>query len=244
MVHHFDLAVLTFLNRFVRHSWTFDLTAVFITYSNLAKGGLFALLIWWLWFRSAGKEETRRRHILLGSIVAAFLALIVARAMAVGLPFRLRPAHTPGLDFILPYGMKATALEGWSAFPSDHAALFAAMATGVITISRKLGLAVAAYVLVGICLPRLYLGLHYPTDVIAGLVIGAGLGLGVQLASKWTSLLIEPLVRLSQERPAIFYVGFFFVTYQISTLFQESRDLGNFLLRLMDGFTHSYQPPQ
>jgi len=61
-------------------------------------------------------------------------------------------------------------------FPSDHAVLFFALATGLFMAHRKLGIAAYAWVIVAICFPRLYLGIHWPTDVIAGAAVGVALG--------------------------------------------------------------------
>jgi undecaprenyl-diphosphatase len=61
-----------------------------------------------------------------------------------------------------------------SSFPSDHATLAAAIATGLCVADRPLGrfVAVAA---AAMAFDRVYLGVHYPSDVAAGLVLGAGI---------------------------------------------------------------------
>ncbi len=57
-------------------------------------------------------------------------------------------------------------------FPSDHSVMAGAAAAGLLLVSRKIGLvAVVAALLMAFA--RVYVGAHYPGDVLAGLLIGA-----------------------------------------------------------------------
>jgi undecaprenyl-diphosphatase len=152
--------------------------------------------------------------------------IFIARVLALSLPFRPRPAHNPELVFQLPYGVAATNLEGWSSFPSDHAALLFALVTGIFFISRILGALIAVYLLFIIVLTRIYLGLHYPTDLLAGAILG--------IAITWVAIrsnLFAYFTKLGQylhdNKPALFYPLFFFFTYQIATMFIDLRDLAS-----------------
>lgn len=60
-----------------------------------------------------------------------------------------------------------------TSFPSGHAASAAAFATGVALESRGWG-AVVAPVAVAVAASRVYTGVHYPSDVLAGAVLGVG----------------------------------------------------------------------
>jgi undecaprenyl-diphosphatase len=74
------------------------------------------------------------------------------------------------------------------AFPSDHAVIAGALATSVLLVSRRAaasnrrGQFVPTMVALGLlsvvlglllCFARVYVGAHYPGDVVAGLLLGA-----------------------------------------------------------------------
>ena len=120
--------------------------------------------------------------------------------------------------------MAPTTLDGWSSFPSDHAVLFFALSTGLCFISRKVGTFTLFYSALFICLPRIYLGLHYPTDIIAGAIIGMTVTL---LANIFLikSKRLQSIANWSYSKPNLFYPLFFLLTYQIADLFDNSRDI-------------------
>jgi membrane-associated phospholipid phosphatase len=70
-------------------------------------------------------------------------------------------------------------------FPSAHTAQAGAFAIAVVLISsrqRARGVIAAASLLVAtVALSRLYLQVHYPSDVLAGLIVGAGWTAGLWL---------------------------------------------------------------
>lgn len=72
-------------------------------------------------------------------------------------------------------------------FPSDHAVMAGAVAAGLWLVSRRLG-AVAATAALLMAFARVYIGAHYPRDVLAGLAVGA-----LVTVVGW-SLLHRPLV--------------------------------------------------
>jgi membrane-associated phospholipid phosphatase len=77
---------------------------------------------------------------------------------------------------------------GGSSFPSGHVAnstaLYVALLIALYLVTRRRGLlsalsGVAAVLLTGIAVSRVYLGLHYPSDVVAGFLLGLGWALSV-----------------------------------------------------------------
>ncbi len=79
-------------------------------------------------------------------------------------------------------------------FPSDHATAVGAVAAGLVIANRRWGLIASVLALV-MAFPRVYVGAHYPGDVVAGLALGAiiagGIGLfvvpGLARAASWMS---------------------------------------------------------
>ncbi|QQE49454.1 phosphatase PAP2 family protein [Micrococcus luteus] len=59
--------------------------------------------------------------------------------------------------------------------PSDHSLVAGILAAGLWALSWRAGIA-AALVAGAVAASRVYVGLHYPSDVLLGLVLGAGLG--------------------------------------------------------------------
>jgi undecaprenyl-diphosphatase len=147
------------------------LTAVFV-----------ALSAWWVkgpLLVGLGLSSDLRGRRLPVAAAAATVALLCASLAASGLKElfdRARPpeAH-PDLGSLV-------AIPGNPSFPSGHAATAFAAATAIALICPKLrfwalGLAAA------VALSRVYLRVHYPLDVVAGGLLGAGFGALAALAA-------------------------------------------------------------
>ncbi|MCP4294605.1 MAG: phosphatase PAP2 family protein [Proteobacteria bacterium] len=225
-----DEAITLQLNAFAHKSIIFDNLMVFISMKNLFKGGVIVCLLWWFWFKE-DNEKDRSRRIIVTTITASAVSLIIGRIVGFLLPFQSRPLQSTDIQFQIPYGMSTSYLKNWTSFPSDHALLFFTLATGVFLISRKIGLLTFGYVFVVIGFPRIYIGVHYLSDVIFGGLIGI-LSLLLLLRTGVGERLYTPINSWRERNPAFFYAFFFFVTYQISTLFEDLRHLGTFLYTL------------
>lgn len=67
---------------------------------------------------------------------------------------------------------------GSFAFPSNHAANAFAFATGIAWFFRKAALPFLLLALI-VALSRVYVGVHYPSDIIAGSVLGTAVSFSV-----------------------------------------------------------------
>jgi membrane-associated phospholipid phosphatase len=65
-----------------------------------------------------------------------------------------------------------------NSFPSDHASVAFAVAFAVLIFHRRLGILLLA-VAVGIGLDRIFVGVHYPIDVLASIFVGLAAALVV-----------------------------------------------------------------
>jgi membrane-associated phospholipid phosphatase len=107
--------------------------------------------------------------------------LIVAALgpFAIGLNFAVKLAvkrPRPVLEGLPPLGGAPSSLS----FPSAHATSSFAVATAMTRV-EPLG-AIAFLLAVALALGRPYLGMHYPSDVVAGAALGVALGLLVPLS--------------------------------------------------------------
>ena len=232
---HLDFALMHWVNQFVgRWPW-FDRAVYHVSGSEFVKGITIVTVYWYFLFEHAKQEtepkEVEARATLLTVLILVVPAMVVARALARLLPYRERPFFDPALHFQWPYNVDADQFIRWSSFPSDHAALFSALAMGLFFRSRRVGAAVFAYVVLVTFIPRIYMGYHWPSDILAGFVLGilvAYIAL-IPTVSRWSKQLYEEC----NKHSGLFAASLFLLTYEIGTLFIGPRLLLTSLASLL-----------
>lgn len=218
-----DREFVIWLNQFVRQSWTFDQSVYILATNSEFKGYVVAAVLLWLWFQKGPGMETRRKK-LLALLLGCLAAVLAGRLLQLGLPHVPRPKNDPGLGFVLPHGVEAEALAGWNAFPSDHATLFFGAAAGLWWVSRRWGTFVLVYIFLVVGIGRIYIGYHYPSDILGGGLLGGLVAMGF-VKTPCLERVTQPLLDCGRRFPRAFYAGFFFIVYQLAILFVHLRDL-------------------
>jgi membrane-associated phospholipid phosphatase len=227
-IRNMDLSIYHFLSGFAGN-WILDRLVSQEESNNLLKGGIFFVAYWYLWFRSDSDQESRRRSII-AIIIAAPLAIIAARTIAFLAPFRLRPIYDPMLVHPL-YSIPVTGnIESWSSFPSDTAAYFFALAFGLVYLLRRFAIPIMLYTVGWICLPRMYFGLHYASDMVVGILIGITVAWVSLRSELFQSIIARRVLATEETRPEWFYAIAFLVSLEMATVFEGSRLVGHAFL--------------
>jgi len=104
-------------------------------------------------------------------MLSVVLALCICDLVLKPIIDRDRPFDDLDLDVLV-------ALPTTSSFPSGHAASAFAGAVSVLMIDRKWGIAALTFAAL-VALSRIYVCAHWPTDVIAGALLGAAVAAAV-----------------------------------------------------------------
>nr|WSW70945.1 phosphatase PAP2 family protein [Streptomyces sp. NBC_00995] len=155
---------------------------------------LFALLMLAAWWRSRPADPARTAMALCTPLVVA--AAYLVNDLVKSLFHEQRPCRTLHVVTV----EACPALGDWS-FPSNHAAIAAAAATAIWLADRRLGAAafVAALLMAA---SRVWIGAHYPHDVLIGLLSGALVAWPLTVAARRCAPVVVRL-RDSRLRPLV-----------------------------------------
>ncbi|MEK8144319.1 phosphatase PAP2 family protein [Streptomyces sp. M10(2022)] len=163
----------------------FDRVMEFVGEYGIMLGLVLAGLWCWWSVRQRGTTEDSVMAVagLVWAPLAAGIALIINIPIR-GFVERRRPfMDHEGLDVLV---------KGKTdfSFVSDHATMAMAIAVGLFVANRKFGIVALGLALIeGFC--RVYMGVHYPTDVVGGFALGTAVAL---LLAPLAMMLLTPVV--------------------------------------------------
>jgi membrane-associated phospholipid phosphatase len=213
----FDRPLTGLINSFANRSRLFDGLVSSLNDCCSFSGVVLMALIWSCWLDTNNIES--RARILVGTL-AAVAAGGFSRVLQHVLPTHPRPFHDPAFAFQAPSGIEQH-YNTWNSFPSDHVTVFMGLAF-VIYIARSRFAIFAIVWTIFVETSRVYMGGHYPSDMVGGAALGAVAVWATQVP--WLISLGSRLVIRLERSPSLFCMGAFFLSYQIATLFGDIRN--------------------
>ena len=168
MIHNaflnpFDSTVYHWINGLAGHSHLLDAVMIFFAKDALE---IYAVLFVVAWF-ALPKKDIQHRHALVVAGFSGILALLINVVIS-HIWFRPRPFtvfQKGTFTQLVPHSADAS-------FPSDHASGSFGFAAGSWGHNTKWISHTFTVIAVIVMFARVYVGVHYPTDVIGGMIIG------------------------------------------------------------------------
>lgn len=175
LAEHFDLPILDWI---AANLWCPFLDAVMPVVTALGNGGIF-----WIVMAVVLMLIPRYRKAGFSMGAALLMGLILCNLILKPLVARIRPYDYQLEHFGVTIQLLIATPHDFS-FPSGHTIASFEAATALLLHNRKLGIP-AMVIAVLVAFSRLYLYVHYPTDVLASVILGVGLAfLGSWLVKK------------------------------------------------------------
>jgi membrane-associated phospholipid phosphatase len=178
----------------IPHGWTSDTLFDFLVADSLVSTWIFAAAFYVFWSMDDSRIRWRRCRLL--QVVVAF-AVAVAISLVVR-PWISWPAPSLNRDFQPLYPNYFWNQGNADCFPSHSTLTYFTISAGLWPLSRRLSLILSAAVLALVSLPRVYVGGHYPIDILASLALVAAV-----LALVWRWRVPEKVADwLTEKSPA------------------------------------------
>jgi membrane-associated phospholipid phosphatase len=154
--------------------------------------------------------------------------MLVAQALVVWPP----PIYHPSLSSLYPRYI-FTNPEG-SSFPSQSVTVYGSLAAGIYSLHKAAGWFLWMGVVLLVGLPRIYVGGHYPTDVLAGIILGlVGYGAARYWLEPWLVRHVEGIFKGKTWLRVLGQLTVFAWILQVATGFRDVVWLKNALQYLL-----------
>jgi membrane-associated phospholipid phosphatase len=127
----------------------------------------FSLFLFWPWSENSTHRPSQRvmLTIFIGSIIG-----VLGSAVLQHLIHWPAPASYPSLKPL--YALHSPQIRNANSFPSDSATVYSTVAFGVAAYSKRLSIALIVWLLIVVAPIKIFVGAHYPTDILTGLLLG------------------------------------------------------------------------
>ncbi len=169
-----DLYLFNLINGLAGKYSALDTLGIFIAENSEYILGVFLVMILiYLPRRQAGNFKKYWKMVLEAVIAAVVTRFVIAEIIR-AFYFRARPFVSYQVNQLINYN----SLE--ASFPSGHACFYFALSTIIYFYNKKLGIAFYVFSLL-IVFSRVFVGIHWPSDILAGAIIGIIMGLSLNI---------------------------------------------------------------
>ena len=175
------------INQLAGNHLLMDPFMVFVTEKALI---IFALVLLSMWFFGNEKNKYTVVYATFTGVLGLVINFIIGQIY-----FEPRPFVTHSVNMLIPHAVNAS-------FPSDHTTGAFALALGILLWNRKIGIATVLFAaLTG--LSRIYVGHHYPFDVLGSIIVGIVASLLVYKLSPFLKPIPKTIINIYNKIPVI-----------------------------------------
>ena len=227
-----DIQTVLYFNKFCGKSLLQDTIAlIFLSVDALRTAILMACTIGiWEYGKTKNDKTAKQKVIYIFISIIICLGTIEIMNAIIDSPRPIVTYENQITNPLLTQETKELWRDGWArnakhgSFPSDTVALIATIACGIFFWNKAIGSIAILFVIITGVIPRLYFGLHYPSDMIIGFLIALLSSWIVNKIKIFTSISNE-LIKLNTKFPYVFGVVGFYIAYIISDKFILLRKL-------------------
>jgi membrane-associated phospholipid phosphatase len=231
----FEIATVAWMASFTGQWPIVDRLAGTIANNDLFEAAPYVAVLAGFWYARNNRAGSTHRREIVACCVSAAAAVLVSRLIQNSVA-SVRPIWSPAHADLYPAEFRYLMDPSYHSFPSDHPAFLLPLAFAVYRLHRGLG-ALAGGWLVVLSAVRVYLGLHYPVDLVAGAAIGALAVWCVRTGlAGFVDRAVAALGRAEVRWPVATAAVLFLTAFQFATLFVALRDIGHRALRLWTMF--------
>ena len=166
------------LHTFFRR-WPHDSLRIAIAYhfirNPLISTLIYAIAFYFFWWKLDDQTQARRNH-LMGVICACVLSVLSTGLTRIWIAWPA-PALSQQFQILFPNSLWGRGTT--NCFPSHSTLVYLTVAIGFLHLNRRVAIFLIPFTFLTVSLPRIYVGGHYPIDVVGAVVLSVAASLAV-----------------------------------------------------------------